>query len=44
MGKAHPTLIIGSGENDEALAPLLATRASLLLEWVETDEVWDDAC
>jgi hypothetical protein len=39
-GEAHPTFAIGSGEDDEALAPLLASRAGLLLEWVDDDEAW----
>ncbi|MGB5852637.1 MAG: DUF4826 family protein [Rhodanobacter sp.] len=43
-GEAHPTFAIGSGENDEELAPLLASRAGLLLEWVEDDEAWGDEC
>jgi hypothetical protein len=41
-GEAHPTFVIGSGQNDEELAPLLASRAGLLLEWVEDDEAWSD--
>src|SRR5690606_23563634 len=41
-GEVHPTLVIGSGQNDEELAPLLASRAGLLLEWVEDDEAWSD--
>jgi hypothetical protein len=39
-GETHPTFVIGTGENDEELAPLLASRAELLLEWVEDDEAW----
>jgi hypothetical protein len=40
-GEAHPTFAIGSGENDRELAPLLASRAGLLLEWVEDDDAWE---
>lgn len=43
-GETHPTFAIGSGESDGELAPLLASRAELLLEWVEDDEVWGDEC
>jgi hypothetical protein len=43
-GERHPAFVIGSGENDEELAPLLASRAELLLEWVEDDEVWCNEC
>lgn len=39
-GEAHPSFAIGSGEDDRELAPLLASRAELLLEWVEDDEAW----
>lgn len=43
-GETHPTFVIGSGESDGELAPLLASRAELLLEWVEENEAWDDEC
>jgi hypothetical protein len=43
-GERHPTFVIGSGENDGELAPLLASRAELLLEWVEDDDAWDNEC
>jgi len=43
-GEIHSTFVIGSGENDEELAPLLGSRAELLLEWVEDDEAWEDEC
>lgn len=43
-GEAHPTFAIGYGENDLELAPLLASRAELLLEWVEDDDAWSDEC
>ena len=41
-GEMHPTFVIGSGERDGELAPFLASRAELLLEWVEDDEAWSD--
>lgn len=41
-GERHPRFVIGSGEHDEELAAMLASRADLLLEWVADDEVWDD--
>lgn len=40
-GERHPTFRIGSGEREEELAPLLASRAALLLEWVEDPEIWE---
>ena len=40
-GERHPTFVIGSGERDEELAPLLASRAELLLEWVADPDAWD---
>jgi hypothetical protein len=33
---------IGSAENESALAPLLSSRASLLLSWVADDSLWPD--
>jgi len=42
--ETHPTFVIGSGESDGELAPLLASRAELLLEWVEDDDAWNDEC
>ena len=33
---------IGSPEDQEALAPLLASRADLLLAWVADDSLWED--
>jgi hypothetical protein len=41
-GEQHPTFRIGSGEQDEELAPMLASRAALLLEWVDDPEAWED--
>lgn len=40
-GERHPTFSIGSGEREEELAPLLTSRAALLLEWVEDPEIWE---
>lgn len=41
-GERHPTFCIGSGDQDAELAPMLASRADLLLEWVGDHEVWED--
>ncbi|WP_457422632.1 DUF4826 family protein [Roseateles sp. P5_E7] len=42
-GEAHPSLRIGSGQQDHELAPLLASRAKLLLDWASDTELWEDA-
>ena len=42
-GESHPSFVIGSCERREELAPLLASRAKILLEWVADPEVWDEA-
>ena len=39
-GEKHPAFIIGSGDNNEELAPMLASRAETLLEWVDDSECW----
>lgn len=41
-GEKHPTFIIGNGENDEELAPLLASRSEILLGWANDPEVWEE--
>lgn len=41
-GQMHPTLRIGSGLQDQELAPLLASRAKLLLDWVSDAGLWED--
>ena len=41
-GEKHPTFRIGSGEQDEELAPMLASRAELLLEWVSDPQAWEE--
>jgi hypothetical protein len=41
-GERHPTFRIGSGTRDEELAPMLASRAELLLEWVGDAEAWEE--
>lgn len=41
-GQVHPTFRIGSGQQDRELAPLLASRADLLLDWVSDAELWED--
>ncbi|WP_431261644.1 DUF4826 family protein [Roseateles chitinivorans] len=41
-GEKHPSFLIGSGEQDEELAPLLASRAELLLEWVKDADAWEE--
>ena len=39
-GIPHPTLSIGKSDNQSELAPLLANRATLLLEWAGDDSFW----
>jgi hypothetical protein len=39
-GEDPPDIRIGSPESRRALAPLLKSRAELLLEWVEEDSLW----
>jgi Domain of unknown function (DUF4826) len=39
----HPDTRIGRPEDRASLAPLLAARASKLLELADDDSVWDDA-
>src|SRR5215813_1590246 len=41
-GERHPTFSIGSGDQDAELAPMLASRADLLLKWVSDPEVWKE--
>lgn len=41
-GEKHPMFRIGSGQQDEELAPMLASRAELLLDWVDDAEVWEE--
>jgi hypothetical protein len=42
-GEEHPRFRIGSGHRDQELAPLLASRAELLLDWVDDAELWEGA-
>ena len=41
-GERHPTFVIGTGENAEELAPMLASRAEMLLEWAGDPEIWEE--
>ena len=41
-GEQHPTFVIGTGERMEELAPMLASRARLLLEWADDPTVWEE--
>lgn len=41
-GEKHPTFRIGSGSRDDEFAPMLGSRAELLLEWVGDAEVWEE--
>lgn len=41
-GEKHPTFRIGTGDRDEELAPLLASRAELLLQYVDDAEAWEE--
>ncbi len=40
-GERHPTFVIGDGSQDAELAPMLASRAELLKEWAEDQDLWD---
>ncbi|MEO7888083.1 MAG: DUF4826 family protein [Polaromonas sp.] len=40
-GERHPTFVIGSGDRNEELGPLLASRAGLLLDWANDPEAWE---
>jgi hypothetical protein len=39
-GESHPDLVVGAPQDQHSLAPLLKSRAQLLLEWTEDDELW----
>lgn len=41
-GERHPTFRIGLGQQDEELGPMLASRAELLLEWVDDASIWEE--
>jgi hypothetical protein len=41
LGEKPPTFVIGSGENDSELAPLLASRSEILLGWANDSELWE---
>jgi hypothetical protein len=41
-GQKPAAVRVGRPEAWAALAPLLETRASMLLEWVSDDSVWED--
>lgn len=41
-GEAHPTITIGSPAEWPELAPMLRSRAGILHEWAEDDDLWDD--
>jgi hypothetical protein len=41
-GERHPTFVIGTGEDTKELAPLLASRAEILLDWANDPEVWEE--
>ncbi|OXN11539.1 hypothetical protein CDV57_09724, partial [Aspergillus fumigatus] len=41
-GDSHPTFRIGSGEQNRELAPMLESRATLLLDWANDAELWED--
>ena len=41
-GERHPTFVIGSGADDSELAPMLASRAEMLLEWAADPAIWDN--
>ncbi|MFC7421714.1 DUF4826 family protein [Iodobacter arcticus] len=41
-GLAHPSFMIGTGEHAEELAPMLASRAKMLLDWSSDPEMWEE--
>ena len=41
-GEGHLNIRMGQPEDWASLAPLLETRASLLLEWANDDSLWED--
>ena len=40
--ETHPDIRLGRPEDWASLGPLLAARASMLLEWANDDSVWQD--
>ncbi len=42
QGQAHPTIRLGTGENQKELAPLLESRARTLAEWASDDSLWEE--
>jgi len=40
-GEAHPSIQLGSSESRSQLAPLLLSRAKLLIEWANDNAVWE---
>lgn len=43
LGEDPPDIRIGSPKSRRELAPLLRSRAELLLEWVEDESIWAEA-
>ncbi len=41
-GEAHPSISIGPLEEAGELAPLLQSRANVLEEWANEDELWEE--
>jgi hypothetical protein len=41
-GEGRADIYIGDQKNWASLAPLLETRASILLEWANDDSLWED--
>lgn len=41
-GEKHPTFMIGNAQDDAELAPLLASRSEILLDWANDAEVWEE--
>jgi hypothetical protein len=41
-GEKHPTFRIGSSDREQELAPMLESRAVLLLDWVDDPEAWEE--
>jgi hypothetical protein len=41
-GERHPTIRVGPPGTSADLAPLLESRAKLLLKWVENKDIWPE--
>jgi hypothetical protein len=42
-GREHPSYNMGGPENWPELAPRLASRASIMLDWADNESMWEEA-